>query len=82
MSKNFEFVLNEAGVRELMQSGEMAAVVTSMGNGVASRAGSGEDFVAKAVSHKDRTVCYIQAITKEAKKDCLSSNTLIKALWG
>ena len=63
-----------------MQSGEMSAIVTSLGSNVASRAGAG--YAVKTVSHKDRVACYVQATTKEAKKDCLDSNTLLKALGG
>ena len=80
MSNNIRFELNRAGVRELLQSGEMAAIVTSLGGGVASRAGDG--YVAKSVAHKDRVVCYVQAATDKSKKDCLDSNTLLKALGG
>lgn len=63
-----------------MQSGEMVSLLTSLGSGVAARAG--DDYIVKSVSHKDRAACYIQATTEKAKIDCLESNTLIKALGG
>ena len=80
MSKSIRFELNRGGVRELLQSGEMASIVTSLGNGVAARAGSG--YEVSTMVGKSRVNCRIAASTDEAKKNNLETNTLLKALGG
>ena len=80
MSKNFQFELNRAGVRELLQSSEMAAMVTSLGNGVAARAGGG--YEVSTMVGKNRVNCRVAATTDESRKSNLDTNTLLKALGG
>jgi uncharacterized protein YigE (DUF2233 family) len=41
MSDDFEFHLNSAGVREIMQSGEMLQIVSDLGQQVLSQCGEG-----------------------------------------
>ena len=80
MSSNIKFELNTSGVRELLQSGEMAAIVTSLGSAVASRAGAGYEISTQ--TGKNRVSCRVTAATSEARKENLESNTLLKALGG
>ena len=80
MSKNFRFELNRGGVRELLQSGEMASIVTSLGNGVAARAGGG--YEVSTMVGKNRVNCRVSATTDESRKKNLDTNTLLKALGG
>lgn len=75
-----KFVLNKAGVRELLQSAEMIQVITYMSNGVASRAGNG--YEADVITGKNRVVGHIKAVTKAAKQDNEENNTLLRALGG
>ena len=80
MANSFRFELNEAGVRELLQSSEMAAIVTSLGSNVLSRVGAGYEI--STVTGKTRVNCRVAAATYEAKKENLENNTLLKALGG
>ena len=80
MNSNIKFKLNESGVRELLQSSQMAAIVTSLGNGVAARAGAG--YEVSTQTGKNRVSCRVSAATLEARKENLESNTLLKALGG
>ena len=78
MSKNFRFELNRAGVRELLQSGEMASMVASLGDGVAARAGGGYEVT--TMVGKNRVNCRVAATTDVARKNNLETNALLKAL--
>lgn len=80
MAKSIDFKLNRAGVRELLQSGEMAAVVTSLGSNVLSRVGTGYEI--STVVGQNRVNCRVSAVTYEAKKENSEQNTLLKALGG
>ena len=75
-----KFVLNEGGVRELLQSSEMGAVCEQYAKQVAARAGSG--YEVDSYTGKNRVNAAVKAETKEAKRDNYRNNTLIKALHG
>lgn len=78
MAKKSKFVLNSAGVVELMKSAEMKAVLEGYGSRVASTVGSG--YEANTVMSGDRAKVFVHAETDEAKQDNLKNNTLLKAL--
>lgn len=78
MSK-VKFVLNRAGVREILQSPEIAAAVKDYTNQVQGRAGAGYEA---SVMTKNRAVGRVTAETREAKRDNSKNNTLLKALGG
>ena len=78
MSK-VKFVLNRAGVREILQSPEIAAVVKDYTNQVQGRAGTGYEA---SVMTKNRAVGRVTAETGKAKRDNSKNNTLLKALGG
>mgnify|MGYP007104054617 CR=1 FL=1 len=78
MAKKFRFELNMPGLNELMKSAEMQSVLDQKGAQVAAAAGNGynkrthvADFVA---------ITNVYANTKEAKRENLRDNTLLKAL--
>ena len=77
MSK-FKFELNRAGVRELLQSGEMQGIVEEKASGVLSRAGVG--FSMNSRVGKTRVNAMVYPETKEAYYRNLYSNILLKAL--
>lgn len=77
MSK-FKFTLNRAGVRELLQSGEMQGIVEEKANGVLSRAGVG--FSMNSRVGKTRVNAMVYPETKEAFYRNLKTNILLKAL--
>lgn len=76
---NIKFVLNSSGVREILQSPEIAASVMEYTNQVQGRAGDGYEA---SVMTKNRAVGRVTAKTKKAKKDNSANNTLLKALGG
>lgn len=78
MSKNFKFVLNRQGVRELLQSSNMQSILVEKASNVASSAGSGYAFNFKV--GKNRGIASVYADTYEARKDNNENNTLLKAI--
>ena len=77
---NYEFELDEKGVRELLRSPEMATVLASFGNPVRNRAGKG--FRSDERDTGQRRVFTVTAVTQAAKSKNLKDNTLLKALGG
>lgn len=76
MSSIEKFVLNPAGVRELMQSSAMQNVLVSYAGQVVKNAGDGYDVYVG----KNRANVSVRAVTDEAKADNLEHNTLEKAV--
>ena len=80
MSKKVEVELISAGVRELLQSDEIREYCEELAQGVASRAGDG--YEVDSMVGKTRANASVYAATKEANRDNLENNTLLKALGG
>ena len=78
MSK-VRFVLNRAGVRELLKSEEMVTVIQEYASAVQNRAGDG--YTADTQVH-NRAVGIVRAETHMAIRDNKKNNTLLKALHG
>lgn len=77
MSK-FKFELNRAGVKSLMKSEEMQAVLAKRATEVRNRAGDG--YEQNVYVGKTRANVTVRASTYQAKKDNLRNNTLLKAV--
>lgn len=79
MSKKVKIKLNRAGVRSLLLSSEIAAVVDEAADLVLQNCGSG---YAKEPIYmgKNRSNVQIYPATKEAVKDNYSNNTMLKAI--
>lgn len=73
---DFKFVLDRAGVRELMQSQEMQDVLIDFAGQVADRAGDGYDVYIGM----NRANVSVMTATEEAMADNLDHNTLEKAI--
>lgn len=77
MSK-FEFKLNRAGVRELLQSDGVMAMLSSEAN---SRAASlGDGYSVNTYVGRNRCNAEICADTPEAQRDNLENNTLLRTI--
>lgn len=76
---DFRFELNGAGVRELLQSPEMAELIGEQTAQVAGRAGAG---YAHDVQTHNRVVGRVYPDSKDAVKDNYKNNTLLNALGG
>lgn len=79
MSK-VEIKLNRAGVRELLRSQEMGAIVREHADAVAGRAGGG--YKVTVFTGKNRVNASVKATTTAARRDNLKNNTLLKAVGG
>ena len=79
MSK-VEIELNSAGIQELMKSAEIQGYCEELARGVASRAGDG--YEVDSMVGKTRANASVYAATKEANRDNMKNNTLLKALGG
>lgn len=73
---NLKFVLNRAGVRELMQSQEMQDVLVEFAGQVAENAGDGYSVYVGTT----RANVSVGTATEEAAADNLDHNTLEKAI--
>lgn len=80
MSKNIRFELNRAGVSELLNSPQMAGILSSAAGHVADASGNG--YSAEIIHPGTRAVAVIRAETKEAYRDNMENNSLLKALGG
>lgn len=76
MSKG-KFVLDRAGVREMLKSAELQAECMKYAGEIAGRAGSG--YEAQQRNYPERTGAAVKAVTGEAIRDNLKNNTLLKA---
>lgn len=77
MSK-VRFELDRAGVRALMRSPEMQAVLKARADTVKDRCGDGyEAYVAQT-----RAVAVVETATRQAVDDNSANNTLLKAVSG
>ena len=77
---NCKFVLNRAGVRELLKSEEMLEICREHAKDVQQRAGEG--FVAEDRHYPSRNGVAVRADSPEAYNRNMKHNTLLKALGG
>ena len=78
MAKKIKFELNRSGVRELLRSDEMMAVCKQYADGIQARAGAG--YESDTYVGKNRVNASVYPATKEAYRDNLDNNTLLKAV--
>ena len=74
------FKLDRAGVRELLRSDEMLAAVKAEADEVVNSLGSG--YEADTHKGKNRVNASVYAVTNVAKRENLSQNTILKAVFG
>ena len=83
---NVKIVLNSAGVVELMQSGEMQAILQEYADGVQGRCTAGnvppEEYGVSVRVSGDRAKAKVYAKTPHARNSNRVHRTLQKALWG
>lgn len=79
MDNKFRFELNRSGVRELLRSAEMMTVTEKYAKKIKSNAGS-EGYEVSNFRGKNRVNSSVRANTKDAIKDNLENNTLLKAV--
>lgn len=77
MSK-FKFVLNRAGVRQLMQSKEMQSILKDKADAALNSLGEG--YKSDTYVGKNRANAMVYADTYQAKRDNLKNNSILKAV--
>lgn len=75
-----KFELNREGVRELLRSKEMMNVCQEYANNALGKLGDGYEVTTHTGSN--RVNAQVAAVTYAAKKENLSDNTIIKAVFG
>lgn len=73
-----KFILNRAGVRELMQSEEMQEILIEKGSAAVSRLGPGYDY--NLHIGKTRANVNVYADSIKAKRQNAKHNTILKAV--
>ena len=74
------FELNREGVRELLRSKEMMDVCQEYANNALGKLGDGYEVTTHTGTN--RVNAQVAAVTAAAKKENLSDNTIIKAVFG
>ena len=77
---DFKFELNKAGVRELLKSSEMAAVLSEYGSNMMGQLGEGYEMEEGTTSQRAKV--NVRTATPRSMVDNLKNNTLLKALGG
>lgn len=75
-----KFELNREGVKELLRSKEMMDVCREYANNALGKLGDGYEVTTHTGSN--RVNAQVAAVTYAAKKENLSDNTIIKAVFG
>ena len=77
---NLRFELNREGVRDLLRSKEMMNVCQEYANNALGKLGDGYEVTTHTGTN--RVNAQVAAVTYAAKKENLSDNTIIKAVFG
>lgn len=77
---NLRFELNREGVRDLLRSKEMMNVCQEYANNALGKLGDGYEVTTHTGTN--RVNAQVAAVTAAAKKENLSDNTIIKAVFG
>lgn len=80
MSKNFKFELDRAGVRELMKDPGIVGECETLTAAAYARLGDG--YVMEPRNYPERSGYAIYPESREAEKDNLDNNSLLKAVGG
>ncbi|MBQ1294431.1 MAG: hypothetical protein IIY21_10355 [Clostridiales bacterium] len=78
MAKKVQIKLNSAGIQELLKSQAMADECMKAAQSVRSKVGDGYEVQQR--NYPERTGAAVVAVSKEAIKDNLDNNTLLRAL--
>ena len=79
-SSSVEITLNYSGVGSLLQSSEMATVLSGQAEKIRSRCGDG--YAVDTYSAGTRVIASVYTETTDAMQNELENNTLLKAIGG
>lgn len=74
----YKFKLNRSGVRALLRSQEMKAMLKSKADAAAQACGDG--YESGSYTMPTRAVARVSAVSVQAKQENLGNNTILKAL--
>lgn len=77
---NIRFELNREGVRDLLKSKEMMDICQGYANNALAKLGDGYEVTTHTGSN--RVNAQVEAVTYSAKKENLTDNSIIKAVFG
>ena len=77
---SLKFTLDRAGVRELLNSPEIAADVRRRANQIASTAGKGWQAESTRSAKGDRVAATVTAVTYEARRENNKNHTLMRSI--
>ena len=80
MNKNFRFKLNRKGISQILKGEDMQSELGRLGEEVARRCGEG--YESDVFVGKTRANVSIRTKTREAVKDNMNNNTLLKNMKG
>lgn len=80
MSSKVKVELNREGVRELLRSSEMESLLKELADNARSRLGDG--YETDTYTGKTRVNASIRAVTREARRENIETNSLLKSLGG
>lgn len=72
--------LNKEGVKELLQSEEMVALLSEKAANAVSRLGRGYSY--DTMVGKTRANADVHALSKKARRDAIDNSTIVKAVFG
>ena len=75
---NVRIELNRAGVRELLKSAELEALLKEQADAIAGRCGDG--YASDTQVIETRVIASVYTDTDEAMRDNLENNTILRAL--
>ena len=75
-----KIVLNDAGVKALLKSSEVAEMCMQLASRSANSCGAG--YEAQSRTYPERTGAAVVAVTYQAKHDNSKNNTILKSLGG
>ena len=78
MAKNVKFVLNLAGLNELMKSPQMESILEEAGQSVAQTAGA--EFGSRVHQASFVAICNVYPDSKKAANENFRENSLLKAI--
>ena len=72
--------INDAELRNILKSGEMQSLCAEQASKIAGRAGAG--YATRSHQTATRVIFNVYADSKDAKRDNMKNNTLLKAMGG
>lgn len=77
---DFKFELNTSGVKDLMRSPEMMEICKGYADAALQKLGDGYEVT--TMTGKNRAIASVSAVSKDAYRENLEDNSILKAVFG